>query len=86
MKEASDASSLRNRPLHPNTVVFGEVGLAGEVRPVTGAHRRLSEAARLGFRYAVVPKGVLGAGPVPPEVQVVEVGTVLEAVQALAAP
>jgi hypothetical protein len=34
----------------------------------------------------VVPKGVLGAGPVPPEVQVVEVGTVLEAVQALAAP
>ena len=56
------------------------------VRPVTGAHRRLSEAARLGFRYAVVPKGVLGAGPVPPEVQVVEVGTVLEAVQALAAP
>lgn len=63
----------------------GEVGLAGEVRPVTGAHRRLS-GQRAGFRYAVVPKGVLGAGPVPPEVQVVEVGTVLEAVQALAAP
>ena len=80
------ASAVTDRPVRAGTCAFGEVGLAGEVRPVTGAHRRLSEAARLGFRYAVVPKGVLGAGPVPPEVQVVEVGTVLEAVQALAAP
>ena len=80
------ASAVTDRPVRAGTCAFGEVGLAGEVRPVTGAHRRLSEAARLGLRYAVVPKGVLGAGPVPPEVQVVEVGTVLEAVQALAAP
>ena len=63
-----------------------ELEPTAESETITYTRHRLSEAARLGFRYAVVPKGVLGAGPVPPEVQVVEVGTVLEAVQALAAP
>jgi DNA repair protein RadA/Sms len=43
--------------LPPGTVAFGEVGLAGDVRPVTGLERRLSEAARLGFVRAVVPPG-----------------------------
>ncbi|MGL5819502.1 MAG: DNA repair protein RadA [Phycicoccus sp.] len=74
------AGALTDRPLPPGTVAFGEVGLAGEVRPVTGAHRRLAEAARLGFTRAVTPPGVLGAGPVPDGVRVVEVGTVLDAV------
>jgi DNA repair protein RadA/Sms len=45
-----------DRPLPPNVVAFGEVGLAGEVRPVTGLSRRLSEAARLGFKVALVPR------------------------------
>lgn len=49
------ASALGGRPLAPDLVVFGEVGLAGEVRQVGNARRRLSEAARLGFRRAVVP-------------------------------
>ncbi len=74
------AGAITDRPLPPGTVAFGEVGLAGEVRPVTGAHRRLAEAARLGFVRAVVPPGVLGAGPVPAGVTVLEVGTVAEAV------
>ncbi len=74
------AGAITDRPLPPGTVAFGEVGLAGEVRPVTGAHRRLAEAARLGFVRAVVPPGVLGAGPVPDGVTVLEVGTVAEAV------
>nr|WP_050758369.1 DNA repair protein RadA [Xylanimonas cellulosilytica] len=43
--------------LPAGTVAFGEVGLAGDVRPVTGIDRRLSEAARLGFVRAVVPPG-----------------------------
>lgn len=49
------ASALVGRPLSPDLVVFGEVGLAGEVRQVANARRRLGEAARLGFRRAIVP-------------------------------
>jgi DNA repair protein RadA/Sms len=48
-------SALNNVPVPPDVVVFGEVGLAGEVRQVSHATRRLSEAARMGFRRAVVP-------------------------------
>ena len=49
------ASSLRNRPLPAEMVVFGEVGLAGEVRPVQRGQERLKEAAKLGFTRAIVP-------------------------------
>jgi DNA repair protein RadA/Sms len=49
------ASSLRDRPVDPGTVVVGEVGLLGELRPVSGLDRRLREAARLGFERAIVP-------------------------------
>lgn len=50
------ASSFANRNLRPQTVVFGEVGLSGEVRAVSQAEGRLREAARLGFTSAVIPK------------------------------
>jgi DNA repair protein RadA/Sms len=49
-------SSLRNKPLPAKHVVFGEVGLAGEVRPVQRGQERLREAAKLGFTHAIVPK------------------------------
>jgi DNA repair protein RadA/Sms len=49
-------SSLRNKPLPGKLVVFGEVGLAGEVRPVQRGLERLKEAAKLGFNRAVIPK------------------------------
>jgi DNA repair protein RadA/Sms len=48
-------SALANQPLPSDLVVFGEVGLAGELRQVAHAPRRLAEAARMGFRRAVVP-------------------------------
>jgi DNA repair protein RadA/Sms len=48
-------SSLRDRPLPRELVVFGEVGLAGEVRPVPGGEERLHEAAKHGFQRAIVP-------------------------------
>ena len=48
-------SSLRNKPLPDKTVVFGEVGLGGEVRPVQRGQERLKEAAKLGFVRAIVP-------------------------------
>ncbi len=49
------ASSLRDRPLLPGLVCFGELGLAGEVRPVPFGEERLREAAKHGFRKAIVP-------------------------------
>jgi DNA repair protein RadA/Sms len=48
-------SSLRNKPLPEKMIVFGEVGLAGEVRPVQRGQERLKEAAKLGFTRAVIP-------------------------------
>ncbi len=52
----SIVSSLKDKPLEANLIVFGEVGLAGEVRPVQGGLVRLKEAAKLGFTKAIVPK------------------------------
>ena len=53
------ASAARDVPLPTDLIAVGEVGLAGEVRPVSSAPRRLAEAARLGFRRALVPVGAL---------------------------
>ncbi|MGE5385169.1 MAG: DNA repair protein RadA [Betaproteobacteria bacterium] len=49
-------SSLRNKPLHHKLVVFGEVGLAGEIRPAPRGQERLKEAAKLGFTHALIPE------------------------------
>jgi DNA repair protein RadA/Sms len=49
-------SSLTNRPLPAKLAVFGEVGLAGEVRPVQRGQERLKEAAKLGFTHALIPE------------------------------
>ena len=50
-------SSLRNRPIPHDLIVFGELGLAGELRPVQGGQERLKEAAKHGFKQAIVPFG-----------------------------
>ncbi|PZS37849.1 MAG: DNA repair protein RadA [Pseudonocardiales bacterium] len=70
------ASAAGDLLLPPHTVAIGEVGLAGEVRQVTGLRRRLAEAARLGFRHALVPpesalhnRGGSASAP-PPEMRV----------------
>lgn len=55
----SIVSSLKNRPLADDLVVFGEVGLSGEVRPVQSGQERIKEAAKHGFKRAIVPKGNL---------------------------
>lgn len=49
-------SSFRDRPLPQDMIVFGEVGLAGEIRPVPSGQERLKEAAKHGFKQAVIPK------------------------------
>ncbi len=50
-------SSFRNQPLPQDLVIFGEVGLAGEIRPVPSGQERISEAAKHGFKRAIVPFG-----------------------------
>ena len=77
------ASSLRDRPVVPGSVAIGEVGLLGELRPVAGLERRLREAARLGFRAAIVPRP--GRGGTTPDIvgmDLVEVATLRDAVAA----
>ncbi len=56
-------SSTRDIPLPTSLVVIGELGLSGEVRPVPGLEQRLAEAARLGFRHAIVPQGLDSRAP-----------------------
>jgi DNA repair protein RadA/Sms len=80
------ASSLRDRPIDPRTVVVGEVGLLGELRPVSGLDRRLREAARLGFDRAIVPGGRSGAGSSVPGISVVPVANLRDALDAAVGP
>ena len=49
-------SSFKNKPIDQKTIIFGEVGLAGEVRPVQRGQERIKEAAKLGFNRAIIPK------------------------------
>jgi len=58
-------SSLKNRPLPAGLIAFGEVGLAGEVRPVQRGQDRLREAAKLGFSRAILPKANVAKPAVP---------------------
>jgi len=76
------ASSYLDRPIKGNLLVLGEVGLAGEVRAVTGLEARLREAAALGFAGAVVPRNNLSVeAPLPLDVQ--GVASIDEAIQGL---
>jgi DNA repair protein RadA/Sms len=61
----SIVSSFKNKPLQNKLIVFGEVGLAGEVRPVQRGQERLKEAAKLGFTHAIIPKANAPKGGVP---------------------
>lgn len=76
------ASSFRDRPADPGTVAVGEVGLAGEVRPVPRCEQRLREAEKMGFRRAIVPAGNATALAGAARLDVVGVGTVGEALAA----
>jgi DNA repair protein RadA/Sms len=80
---AAVASSLRNRPIPPDVVVFGEVGLAGEVRATTQAALRVREAAQLGFKRCVTPDNNIAASDVAAGMEIVGVRTVGEALDAL---
>ena len=74
------ASAIADRPLPPDLVVFGEVGLGGEIRQVAHTPRRFNEAARLGFARAIAPQ----SSPAPDDasLRLVKVGTLPEALAA----
>jgi DNA repair protein RadA/Sms len=57
-------SSLRDQPVPQTTVVFGEVGLAGEIRPVSYGEERLREAVKRGFDHAIVPRANMPKKPI----------------------
>jgi DNA repair protein RadA/Sms len=73
------ASSATERPLPPDLVTCGELGLGGELRQVHRTERRLAEAARLGFSRAVVPRSAPDA---PPGLHLTRAGSIAEAVHA----
>lgn len=74
-------SSFRDRPLPDDLVVFGEVGLSGEIRPVPSGQERLQEARKHGFTRAIVPKG--NAPRSDMGMSVIAVSTLAEAIEAL---
>ncbi|WP_168012718.1 DNA repair protein RadA [Halomonas salinarum] len=75
-------SSLQNRPLPRELVVFGEVGLSGEIRPVPSGQERIIEAAKHGFTRAIVPRGNAPKTS-PAGMEVVAVDKLADALEAL---
>ena len=76
---AAVASSLRNRPIKPGTAVFGEVGLAGEIRGTTQGSLRVREASLMGFTRCILPHGNCAPDEAPSGCELVPVKTVGEA-------
>jgi DNA repair protein RadA/Sms len=80
---ATAASSFLNKPIPRNTVTFGEVGLSGEIRGVGHTELRLKEALKLGFSRCVLAQRSLKAMKTRPDMKLIGVSTVQEALEAL---
>ncbi|HEX7056466.1 MAG TPA: DNA repair protein RadA [Bacilli bacterium] len=78
----SIASSFRDKPTQANDVVFGEIGLTGEVRAVSRAEQRVKEAEKLGFKRVIMPKKSLQGFKPPQGIEAIGVQTVAEALGA----
>lgn len=79
---AALASSLKDQPVRADTVVIGEVGLSGELRMVNQMQTRLKEAAKLGFKRAVIPRRLRLTEPWPTGIEVIEARSLREALKA----
>ncbi|MBS5315380.1 MAG: DNA repair protein RadA [Clostridiales bacterium] len=77
------ASSFRNTPIDPHTVVFGEVGLTGEIRGVAMAEKRVVEAAKLGFKTCIMPKANVEKLPFIKGIKVIGVSHIGEALEVI---
>jgi DNA repair protein RadA/Sms len=83
---AAIASSVRNRAIAPTVAIFGEVGLAGEVRGISHAPLRVREAAQMGFRRCIMPESNIDPADRPqtgPDCELIGVRTVGEALDAV---
>jgi DNA repair protein RadA/Sms len=80
---AALVSALTGKPFPADTVVFGEIGLSGEVRAVPQMELRLREARKLGFARAIVPAKARGKGPAPEGIRLREVSRLAELVELL---
>ncbi len=72
------AGSFRNKAIDPSTIIFGEVGLTGEIRSVSMADTRVMEAAKLGFKQCIIPQGNLKAIKRTDDIRVMGIGNVAE--------
>ena len=77
------ASSFRDRPIGEDLAAIGEVGLTGEIRSVSAINQRLQEIARLGFKRCVIPAHVKEDIKIPPQIQILSVRNIREAVNAV---
>jgi DNA repair protein RadA/Sms len=75
-------SSIRNKPLPPKLIAFGEIGLTGELRVVQRGQERLAEAAKMGFEFALIPSGNMPKHP-PAGLEIKPIDTLDEALLAL---
>lgn len=82
----SIASSFKDRPTEPYDVIFGEIGLTGEVRGVSRVDQRVKEAAKLGFKRVILPQKSMKGWIPPQNIKVVGVDTVAEALSAAFSP
>ena len=78
---AAIASSVKNQPVKADTALIGETGLSGELRMVGQMPARLREAAKLGFKSAIVPRRVSRGEPWPEGIQVVEARSLRQALE-----
>ncbi|WP_078697294.1 DNA repair protein RadA [Caloramator quimbayensis] len=79
----SIASSFRNLPIHPKTIVVGEVGLTGEIRGVNMIEKRILEAKKLGFLKCIIPKENVRGIEIPKGISVMPVDNIHEALDVI---
>jgi DNA repair protein RadA/Sms len=74
------ASSVRDLPVPADMAFMGEIGLSGELRAVGQLNARLKEAAKLGFRRAIVPRMLRKGEPLPQDIEIIQARSAREAI------
>ena len=75
------ASSIKDQPVRADEVLIGEVGLSGELRNVSQMPARLNEAAKLGFKAAIVPRRLRKGEKWPTGIEIIEIRSLREALK-----
>jgi len=77
----SVASAYKNKPINRELAVFGEVGLSGEIRPVSFTQQRINEAAKLGFKKIILPVSKEKIGSPTPDLEIIQVRNLAETIK-----